>query len=117
MLDSRSAHDRLMVIVVDGVCVGDLLKYRRVALEHIQETHRVAAGTIIARDTDKGVEVVEAASWITSILRCVLYVAIRLLPHVEQAMHHVARIAVIGKSRTRDLEYPIGELCGVGNAS
>jgi len=44
------------------------------------EIHRVAAGTIVACDTDEGIEVAEAAKWIT--WRGVQHVA--LLPRVEK---------------------------------
>src|ERR1700730_12077489 len=79
------------------------------------ETHRVAAGIVHTRDANEGVEVAEAARRIPW---CgVLHVAVRLLQHVEKAMHHVARKAVIEESCwISDLEDAVEQRLGVGNA-
>src|ERR1700732_3721583 len=51
-----SCRHQLSALALDGVFFGDPLEYRRVAVVHVVETHRVAAGTIVAGDTDEGIE-------------------------------------------------------------
>src|SRR5215510_5749112 len=87
-----------MEIVAHSEGVSEPLEERRITLLNVVEAHGIAARIVAARDTDKGIEVVQAASGIVG--GCKGQVAIRLLPHMEEAMHHVASVAVIGLYRT-----------------
>ena len=93
MLDRGAAHDRLVIVVIEGVPVREALEYRRVAPLNIQEPHRVAARAVVARDAYEWIQVIEAAGRV--VRGRIHYVAVRLLPHVEKAVHHVAGIAVV----------------------
>ena len=69
MLDPGSAHDGLMVVVAHRVCVGEPLEERNIALLHVVEAHRVAAGIVTARDADVRIQIVAAAGRVGS-ARC-----------------------------------------------
>jgi len=66
-------------------------------------------GTVIAGDADEGIKIVEAAGRITR--SGVAHVAVRLLPHMKQAVHHIARKAVIREGGgAGDREEPVGKV-------
>ena len=93
VLDGGTAHDRLVIVVIEGVPVREALEHRCVALLNIQERHRVAARAVVARDAHERIQVIEAAGRV--VRGRIHHVAVRLLPHVEKAMHHIADIAVV----------------------
>ncbi|MBO0758807.1 MAG: hypothetical protein J2P54_23415, partial [Bradyrhizobiaceae bacterium] len=56
VLDGGPAHHRLMIVVVVGVFIGEPLQDRRVAVEPVEEPHRIATGTVIAGDADEWIK-------------------------------------------------------------
>src|SRR5262249_24111398 len=113
VLDSGAAHHWLVVVGVHRVLVGEPPEDPPIADAYVGDTHCVAAGTVIAGDADEWIKVVEAAGRIAR--SGVVYIAVRLLPHMEQPVHHVARKAVIWKRGTGDLKYAVAKVGKVGN--
>ena len=114
VLDGGTAHDRLVIVVIEGVPVREALEHRCVALLNIQERHRVAPRTVVTRDAHERIQVIEAAGRV--VRGRIHHVAVRLLPHVKQSMHHIADIAVVRPGGTGAGEKTVRQCRRIGDA-
>ena len=114
VLHHGAAHHRLVIVVVERVFVGEPLEHRRVASADIVEAHRVSARAIVAGNAHERIEIVQTARRI--IRRRIGVTAVGLLPHVEQPVHHVTGIAVVGQAGPGDLESAVRQVAGVTDA-
>src|SRR5262249_22636747 len=103
----RATHNRLVEIVAGSILVGQALQYWRIAIQHVEEPERVTAG-VIARKRYERIQIVEASGWVGG--SRVGDVAIRLLPHVEEAMDRVTGIRIIWQGPTCNLERGVGQV-------
>ena len=133
MVGHSAAHHGLMEIVAQRVVIGQALHVRSIAFEHVKELHgsgtfaranevgrrkKIAGRRAIAAGADgyfnPRKQVVLAAARIFSGRR--REVAIRLLPHLVEAVHRAIGIIVVGERRRRKLESALGQLQDVRNA-
>src|SRR5258708_36388522 len=114
---SRASHERLMKIVAHRVLVGEALQEGDITILHVVEGHRIAPAIVIhlvgngkaggidfagIRGDDEGIQVLQATGRILP--RGIPASAIRLLPHLEEAVRSVSVIGVVGQIGSRQRE-------------
>ena len=105
-----------MEVVARGELVGQLLQEGRVAVVDVEEGHRVANACVARREADvhERIEVAQATGGIGS--GRVAHAAVRLLPHLVEAMARVPRVGVVRHRGAGELERPVGQVRRVGHA-
>src|SRR5579883_1500003 len=107
---TSTTHDRLMVVVADGVSVSQRFEVWHIPIIDVVEAH--GGGTLFIREGRKRLaiaagsntylnpreKIVETATGI--VCTSMVNVAINLLPHQIEAMHRASGIGIIGDTRS-----------------
>ena len=93
---TRPAHDRLVVVVGDGVAAGELREVRRVPGAHVEEAHRLTALEGVAGRRCRRAVLRPDAHGDGDPREQVELALVDLLPHLPEPVDRVAREGVVG---------------------
>ena len=108
---ARATHDGLVVVVADGVTVGQGFEVGRVARGHVVKAHELTALAHVGGADGCGVAALPRGGGNPDEKVVVDVGAAGLLPHLKEAVHRISRDGVRAAVRhvLRDLERTVGQ--------